>query len=161
MCRRGGLPPRDPCGRPAATAQNAFLSSRLWVLRPSSVPRPHRQFTGITRHEVMDGIYLYDSWSCRGEEEGRKTPPYVISHRESKTHKLCNTGNGGYLFPVAPLFSSNIFSVAERGPPRRDSALRLSARRLAHCSLLGPYVPPIDGQGQAAVPTQGAVFSPH
>jgi hypothetical protein len=27
-----------------------------------------------------------------GASDRRKTPPYVISHRESKTHKLYNTG---------------------------------------------------------------------
>jgi hypothetical protein len=38
---------------------------------------------------------------------------------------------------------------------RRDSALRLSARHMAHCGLFGLYVPSTSGQAQGTVPTAG------
>ena len=45
-------------------------------------------------------------------QEGRKTPPYVISHRESNADKWCSTGNGGISFRfLLSLLSSTILRL--------------------------------------------------
>jgi hypothetical protein len=98
----------------------------------------------------------------RGTQEGRKTPPYVICHRESETHTLDNTDKRGYR--GSSFFLEHHFCRGERGV-LRPSAVTQNGRRctspfgdwltrcLLRCLYMGTAV--IGYHGGAQDPTEG------
>jgi hypothetical protein len=77
---------------------------------------------------------------CLAAQEGRKTPPYVIPNRRSKTNTWHNTGNGGGTsFQLLLLFSSSSILRLMRIGQGSTLSLRvqaLSSRPITKNSLI-------------------------
>ncbi len=138
------------CFHDGMSRREGFYAVRM---RHPSSPSIHRSLP--TKGDGREK--LCNSRSCRGMQEGRKTPPYIISHRESKTDKLYNTGNGRISFSSLLLFiSSTIFRLMRIGQGQSLGPYDDCAVAGGHGTNGGAYTEPIAtclaralGQGQA------------